>query len=333
MTGTADSAGNIGKMLRIALYLALFFSLPAGIAKICKGPSRKYRPLTISLGAIAGLGVWLSWKEKLIFQGWLEIARPLPLVMLGVGAILLAELVRYRSRPELAQRRIRQLSLVILAEALLAKIILSVHLAQYGFALAMPSALLVVVVLIEWIPRWIRRSGGAPWVFAAPAMAAIAVGLVIHLQIESVFLARKTFPLKDPRGGSILADAERGKEVSEILQQLSAVAAPGQTLAVLPEGVMINYLSRMPNPTPYINFMPPEFVIFGEEEMVHAFRRRPPDFVLVMRRNVAEYGYHRFGQDYGQDLFGWIKDNYQPIWPPAVELSDDKTLAVLLKKT
>ena len=38
---------------------------------------------------------------------------------------------------------------------------------------------------------------------------------------------------------------------------------------------MVNYLARRVNPTPYINFMPPELIMFGEENMVAAFRSSP----------------------------------------------------------
>ena len=52
--------------------------------------------------------------------------------------------------------------------------------------------------------------------------------------------------------------------VNRALEYLRERMAPDETLAVLPEGVMLNYLLRRRAPTPYINYMPPELRLYGE---------------------------------------------------------------------
>ena len=49
----------------------------------------------------------------------------------------------------------------------------------------------------------------------------------------------------------------------------------GATLAVLPEGVMLNYLLRRDSPLRVINLMPPELLVFGEEGILHALGAQP----------------------------------------------------------
>ena len=83
-------------------------------------------------------------------------------------------------------------------------------------------------------------------------------------------------------------------------------------LVVLPEGVMFNYLARLPNPTPYLNFMPPELIMFGQENMLRAMQQAKPRYVLLTHRNTEEYGYDFFGQGYGQQLGRWIEQHYRP---------------------
>jgi len=75
---------------------------------------------------------------------------------------------------------------------------------------------------------------------------------------------------------------------------------------------MVNYLARLENPTPYINFMPPELVLFGEQTILAALRATPPDIVLLTHKNTAEYGFPWFGRDYGQTLLRWVLENYEP---------------------
>ena len=79
---------------------------------------------------------------------------------------------------------------------------------------------------------------------------------------------------------------------------------------MLPEGVMLNYLSRRRNPTPFFNFMPPELLMFGEQAMVEALIENPPDWVVMTGRGASEYGYEYLGRGYGERLAGWVRDNY-----------------------
>ncbi len=85
-------------------------------------------------------------------------------------------------------------------------------------------------------------------------------------------------------------------------------------MAALPEGVMLNYHARRVNPTGYINLMPPELEMFGEEEIVRAFASHPPDYVLLVHKDTDEYGVRFFGSDgYGELIMQWVCDHYRPV--------------------
>jgi hypothetical protein len=78
-----------------------------------------------------------------------------------------------------------------------------------------------------------------------------------------------------------------------------------------PDGIlafMINYLTRRRNPTPYINFMPPEVLAYGEANMVRALEAHPPDFMVVVDKDTSEYGVPRFGRDYGRLIATWVTE-------------------------
>ena len=89
-------------------------------------------------------------------------------------------------------------------------------------------------------------------------------------------------------------------------------AAYNQTLLSVPEGVTLNYLIRRRTPSPFLNFMPPEFAIYGEDAMIHALQTSPPDRVLFVPKPSAVYGME-FGRDYGARLMAWIEENYSEI--------------------
>jgi hypothetical protein len=86
----------------------------------------------------------------------------------------------------------------------------------------------------------------------------------------------------------------------------------GSTMAVMPEGVMLNYLMRWESPLRVVNLMPPELMTFGEDEVLRSLEAAPPDFVLLVHRNLREYGYPFFGADprYGERIVRWVRAHY-----------------------
>ena len=102
----------------------------------------------------------------------------------------------------------------------------------------------------------------------------------------------------------------RGKLSAKMLEHIEAHIESGQTLAVLPEGIMLNYLSRRATSIPYVNFMPPELLMLGEDNILRALETAPPDFVALVHKNTSEYGAPFFGTHYGQRIMAWLSQNY-----------------------
>ena len=81
----------------------------------------------------------------------------------------------------------------------------------------------------------------------------------------------------------------------------------------LPEGVMLNYLSRRENPTPYFVFMLVESMAYGEDNMLRSFKRAMPDYFIIVHKDTTDYGIRFFGveQRYGKAIMEWIYQNYE----------------------
>jgi hypothetical protein len=80
---------------------------------------------------------------------------------------------------------------------------------------------------------------------------------------------------------------------------------------------MLNYLSRRTNPTPYINLMPPEVLMFDQERILRAFQQNPPDYILlVLGSDPATFGFKSFASDYGKLIYDWIAQNYRQVETP-----------------
>lgn len=210
-----------------------------------------------------------------------------------------------------------QLILLVFALSMTAKIVLDLNITVYGFTLSMPGALMLMVVMLGWIPESIRRRGGSGLVFQAAWLGPVAVLCGACLVLDSANLSLKTVPV-GRAGDRLLAHPHVGAAVNEVLAKIEQFP-PQATLAVVPEGVMINYLARRVNPTPYINFFPPEMIMFGERNMVEAFAAHPPDYLVWVPGNAHVYGFASFGDGYGRDLALWIVGNYEAVEPPTTD--------------
>lgn len=240
---------------------------------------------------------------------WSQAARPWPLF----AALALVAATRATFLHRGVARWPIVAGVAAFALAFLAKMALNARLVQYGFTLALPSTALLCALAWHTLPQSFA-SRGVPVAVVRSALALLLVSVAVSsVAATARYHARKDVALA---GGvdAIRADV-RGAVLNATLQWLerqrtASGAAP--TVVALPEGVMVNYLARLRNPTPYVNFMPPELLFYGEEWILRAFEANPPDIVLLTHKNTSEYGLPWFGRDYGQSLMRWVMDNYAP---------------------
>ncbi|UCC32626.1 MAG: glycosyltransferase family 39 protein [Phycisphaerales bacterium] len=305
--GLLDAGANLKFVLAwIGGYLFLF--LPIGVLSMFLRRPGAYR-LTVAL--IVSLGVAGALLRNLHEIEWRRLAMPWPVFVGTICLVSFVKVIRRGRDGEARSRLMLTCMLSVFALALLGKMVLNTRLYHYGFALAMPATLLIVVALVEWIPAFIGKRGGYAWVFRGAALAALIVAVFVHVQRSHEVYSSKTYPVAS--GADLFWADKRGEAVNAMLGEIQTRVPPGATLAVLPEGVMINYLARRINPTPYVNFMPPELTVFGEERMLAAFQASPPDYVVLVHKDTSEYGPRFFGRDYGRKLYDWIRQNYHPI--------------------
>lgn len=142
----------------------------------------------------------------------------------------------------------------------------------------------------------------------AAVISVWTVVLGLHFALSARTLGTLVVP--GAQGADRFLGDVRAGAVRAAVDHLRRAAWPGATLAVLPGGVIINYLARLRNPTPYVEFSPFEARLFGEETMAASIRASRPDFVAVVSSDFVEYGYRSFADDFGVGLAHWIDANY-----------------------
>lgn len=298
---------NFAILIRTAMWWALVIGATALLDQLGRRLALR-RDLTALVGVAAGA---LPLTLLLPLEAWFEIARPFPLFV-AVGAIAYAWRILGRgTSDDVRSRAALGLALCAFAGGLLGKMLLNARIEHYGFALAMPAGMLVIVWIAWSAPRALARWRGGGTFFKAAGAGLVLAAAVAFVRLSHASLSTKTF---DVGSGPdhFLADG-RGAFVAVMLRQIERVTQPADTLAVVPEGVMINFLARRRNPTPYVWYMPDVIAAFGEERMLAAYRQDPPRFIVLVHRDATEHGAAFFGRDYARATMWWIRENYEPL--------------------
>jgi hypothetical protein len=306
LAGTYDIGQSISTIVIWGAAYLVLFGIPvvAGLfVRLRPGHWRVAGAVLFVAVLTVGLAGWQS-------VNWWNFIRAMPLVMAGAVVAVAVRMLRSARLP-VSERSTLPLCLALMAWsiAMLARIPLNAHIYHYGFALAMPLTVVGVAVLIGWLPEPIERVEGNGTPLRAVTGAVLLVALFAHARVMHRLWENKTFVVA--AGSDAFFADRRGAVVDRMVDEVNRVAPPGATLVVVPEGLIVNYLTRRVNPTGQLNFTPPAIIMYGEESMLGAFRSRPPDFIVLTLLDESEYGARFFGNDYARDLGAWIQQNYE----------------------
>lgn len=203
--------------------------------------------------------------------------------------------------------RDRESPLVIFAAFSVActlRIPLNVSPSWYGFVLTVPTIALAAYTLFCYLPR--RNVMAILWL--APFVA--NAGGDLWQQHERY--AEKRYAIVSPRGIFYDWNADRARTLNSVIG-----AVQGGTLAVIPEGITINYLANVPTTLSFHTFTPVEVdAPQTEDAIVRELTMHPPDRVLMVSRDLREYGARGFGIDYDLRAGALLRAQYhvENIW-------------------
>jgi len=167
--------------------------------------------------------------------------------------------------------------------------------------------MLAITFLVAWLPQWVGRRGGNGLTTAAIGLALLCGFSQAHVRRSMTQLAISDTSVGE--GANRILANDRAHYVNPVLALIERLDPA--TVAVFPEGSIINFLTACPNPTPFYNFVPTGYSIFGEDRILGSLRDTPPDVIVLCERDTSEFGYRYFGTDYAQETLQWIEQNYQ----------------------
>jgi hypothetical protein len=265
-------------------------------------------------GVVIGVVAFYSSSLVILPNEWQTAPACLPLLLVPV--ILLS--LRRAFREIDGDRPASVLFLTaIFGASLLLKILLHVRWSHYGFVLAAPGTLVLIHVIQHTIPTWLKKYKRTGWCYQA-----VTVGLMTACALSLVFNwvlidERKTAIVGAESDGFYADPLQDGRTVPTVntLAFLRERLGPDDTLIVFPNGVMLNYLLRARNPTPYIMFSPWESDVHGGEDRVaDAVIGAAPDYAVILTMDLTIHGRGNFGDpEFGGRIRRFLDEQYEVV--------------------
>ena len=271
-------------------------------------------------GGVSYLMVWLMFAASLFlvvvpFAGPLNfekgpyLAMPLLLVWL-IGREFVRYLKRFSSNG-LNSQTIVVLVVAVYALASLARVILRVRSGGAYSSYLLPAS--VILFTYAWVHPFadLFRNADTRRLARNFSIALMLLDVAITAGLLSFrFRDRNTYALNTDRG-TIIAIPDLGHSIDEAIAFIKHETAPGEPVAVMPEGTSLNFFTDRPNPIREEITTPGYLDREGEERVIKQLIQSDTRFVLVANRATSEFGAEAFGRDYCQTLMQWIEQNFE----------------------
>ena len=241
------------------------------------------------------------------FISVLHMFMPLPLVVALFGAVVNRDFARTKT----ATLQMAGLSIfACFAFVFLIKILLKTSIVGYGFVLALPAVLLLVIIMVQFLPKLIDNLFNCGESLVCGHFL-VLIGLVILFCVSqsSKAYSTKNFWVTNGSDAVISYDtkvSKYGLQFQKALSYVNSHLKPSETVLVLPEGALLNYLSRRDTGTHYFKIASAENAMWTEDIILQDFLQFPPDYIIY--KSWREFG---TGGYLGPKILYWIKTSYR----------------------
>ena len=252
MRGFDQPAENLARM---ALWTAGLGTFTAAVlllgGRIAATGKRAALSGAFAVSAGAGLAAL-----RFVSIKWLLL--PLPILLVARGGALIRRIwINRKTATQTDGNDAARLAFLAFGLALLPKVLLAPMSRQYGFVLAVPGTMVTVALLIHCLPHWASRGAGLRWTGGSGldpirirqrrhGMVAAGLGTMAVFCFAHLYATGSRFEPKTVAVGSgadrVLSRGFRGNVMAELVRDLDMRMGPDDTLLVLPEGILVNYL-------------------------------------------------------------------------------------------
>jgi hypothetical protein len=178
------------------------------------------------------------------------------------------------------------------------------------FAFVAAAGLLRIACLLERRRGWrVPFARGLRWTLGAAVLFAFAGRFAYYAKD-----LRVPVPGTD---GMITARPETAAGLARLAGEIRKRTRPDETLAVFPEGEVLNAVTGRDNSMRFELCLPDTVTPDREADVLADLQRAAPAAIVLTHRLSPEYGSSRFGIDYAQNIARWISAHYEKVPDPA----------------
>jgi len=111
--------------------------------------------------------------------------------------------------------------------------------------------------------------------------------------------------------GRLFAPKVTGQAIDEALKFIESHTAPGESIAVFPEGGDLAFLTGRRMPFRHQILIPGLMSREDERKAIERMRQEPVRYAFVVNRPMREFGAEAFGRDFYTELGAWIDEHYR----------------------
>jgi 4-amino-4-deoxy-L-arabinose transferase-like glycosyltransferase len=175
----------------------------------------------------------------------------------------------------------------------------------------LPASVVLFVYFLAEVAFNFMQDGRARWLARRLAIWLIIVDAVATAAILAQrYQKRNTYRISTERG-TIMTAPDLGRAFDQALEFIARETAPGDPVAVLPEGTSLLFLANRRNPLREEITTPGYLDAAGEERAIEQLIKSGTKVILIANRPTPEFGRAVFGRDYCRNLMGWIEANFQ----------------------
>ena len=264
-----------------------------------------------AVGAVLAAAVTAFYVRRPPYQiAWANPA----LMTFGAACLWVRARREYAHRHAISMRTWNMTFCYTAAAAMMARMALAPKIVHFGFVQATLAVTWLSALLVgEW-PRLVVRSWTGRRFYSAVAATVGAMVAVAFLRTSLNNYESRTLPMG--RGADQIMGF--GLQVFVAHDNLEAARAfleprlrQGDQLLVAPEGIMLNYWLRTKTPLPITNLLPATMAL-NRRDVLSDLQRRPPDYIVIATRTVADENVAAFGSDErsGRRILTWVRENY-----------------------
>lgn len=241
--------------------------------------------------------------------GWFNVGRCLPGLMVAALVVVGMKAWReVRATGRVESGTVMALLLVLLAGTMMARMPLFTRISHLGFFQAALAGMVTAAMAVAELPRW---TGPGSWGRRVAMLGCFAV-----LAVGCASIAAQSWRIRVDQTEAVGWGRDRFYATTWKIDGTGALVnwaatwlrktPPDATVLVLPEGTMINYLSRHKSLEPGLVRGEAETVFLGQ------MQRTPPEYVVLITRDLREFGVARFGApgNMGSEIMKWVSNNY-----------------------